>query len=144
MLFKINYALMRSFLRVIKWFFILIASALLLWVVACYAMYRIPAGLERKIFDGEVRYKFLELGFSNRQNFEGLLGNRIIRLKDNPPLYISTDDHSRLWPEDPFDMKEKGYTLRAKLIANNLLFSGFGLAEVISVERIEKEPIISK
>ena len=135
---------MRRFIQVIKWFCILVVSTLLLWFAASYAMYRIPNGDERRLFEGEVHYKVLELSFANRQLVEELIANRIVRLQGHPLFYVSETDHAKLYPESPLRMSESGYTFRARLTARPLLFGGHGLAEVINVERIEKEPIVSK
>lgn len=142
---------MRRLLSVIKWFCALVVSLLVLWISTSYAIYRIPNGGERLLFEGEVRYKFLELSLTNRQFFEGLFNNRPVRLEENPlllleedPLFVSQDDRSKLWPEDPFGMAAKGYTFRTRLTAAPLLFGGYGLAELVSLERIEKKPIIKK
>lgn len=135
---------MRRLLRVVKWLCIVVFSAPLLWFATSYAIYRIPNGDQRRSFEGEAHYKFLELNFTNRQLFEELIANRIVRLQGHPLLYVSEPDHAKLYPESPQNMSDKGYTLRARMTAVPLLFGGYGLAEVVSVERIDKEPIISK
>lgn len=135
---------MRRLLKVIRWICMAAVSFPLLWIVTSYAMYRIPSGDERNFFDGEVHYKFVELNFTNRQLFEEVFANRILRLQGHPILYVSETDHAKFWSENPHRMSASGYTFRARLAADPLLFGGHSLARVISVERIEKEPIIRK
>jgi hypothetical protein len=135
---------MSSLLKTIKWLFVSVVSALMLWLTTSYVVYRIPAGKEKAIFDSEIHYKFLEFNLTNRQLVEELMTNKIVRLQGHPPFYVSARDHAKLWPESPHDMQKAGYTFKAKLRVDPLLFGGYGLAEVISVELIEKNPIISK
>ena len=100
---------MRRLLQFIKWFCIVVVSAPLLWFATSYAMYRIPDGDERRLFAGEVHYKFLELNFTNRQLVEELIANRILRLQGHPLFYVSESDHAKLYPESPHKMSEKGH-----------------------------------
>jgi hypothetical protein len=133
---------MSRLLKTIKWLFVFVASALMLWFTTSYVVYRIPAGKDKEIFDSEIHYKFLELNLTNRQLVEELMSNKIVRLQGHPPFYVSARDHAKLWPESPHNMQ--GYTFKAKLRVEHLLFGGYGLAEVMSVQLIEKNPIISK
>jgi hypothetical protein len=107
-------------------------------------MYRIPVFGEEVDLAGEVHYKFLELGLTNRGAFEDMLGNRIVRLEGQPALYVPASDSAKLWKEDPHEMQDKKYSLRAKLRVKRLLFGGYGAGELVSIERLEKEPILSK
>jgi len=131
-------------LKIGKWFVISVVSAWLLWFSVSFAMYRIPAGDIDEAISGEVHYKFIELGLTNREAFEGVFGNRVVRLVGQPVLFVPAAQIARLWPESPHEMRDKRYTLRAKLQAKRLLFGGYGVAEIASIERLEKEPILSK
>ncbi|CAM3141090.1 hypothetical protein SHLO109777_19560 [Shewanella loihica] len=135
---------MRIVLTFIKWFVVLTALSLTLWFLVSFAVYRIPSKAAKAIFVGEVHYKFVELSIENRELFENLLGNRIVRLEGHPVLYVSEAERSQLWLESPHDMSKKGYTLKATLTAPPLLLGGYGQAELIHVEVINKEPILSK
>jgi hypothetical protein len=135
---------MSKLIKVIKWLFICVASIILLWFATSYVIYRIPATNERKIFNSEVHYKFIEFHLSNRQFFEELIKNKVVRLEGDPLLFVPASDHAKIWSERPDDMRKGGYTLKAKLTAKPLLFGGYGVAEVVDVEYLEKEPIISK
>jgi hypothetical protein len=131
-------------LKACKWFLIVAASSCLLWLSVSCAMYRLPSGEIEEDFTGEIHYKFLELGLTNREVFEELFGNRIVRLEGQSILFVPATQKARLWRESPHDMWEKKYTFRAKLKAKRLLFGGYGVAEVVGIERLEKEPILSK
>ncbi len=135
---------MRSLLNIGKWFLVFATSLWLLWFAVSWAMYRIPVDHEEDVLAGEVHYKFLELGLTNRAAFEDLLGNRIVRLEGQPTLYAPASEKAKLLPENPHEMWDKKYSLRAKLRAKRLLFGGYGIAEIVSIERLEKEPILSK
>ncbi|MTW09317.1 hypothetical protein GM658_01770 [Pseudoduganella eburnea] len=113
-------------------------------------MYRIPSSEPAHVVEGEVHFKQLELSLSNRAIFEEMLGNRRIRLDrpedadDVPAFYVPETQKRMLWEADPFKLQERNQTLRIKLNSRRLLFGGNGPAEVISIERINKEARISK
>jgi hypothetical protein len=131
-------------LRFFKFFALAIISIALFWFLACLALYRIPEGVNPMQFEGNVHYKFLELGLENRSFFEGLLGNGPARLIGAPELFVSESDRKLLWSESPWEMREKHYTFRARLAAKPLMFGGYGLAQVMSIKRVNEEPSISK
>lgn len=116
----------------------------LFWFVTCFSIYRIPAEAGPKSVEGNVHYKFLELGLDNRSFFESLLGNVPARLIDGTEFYVSKSDKKLLWPESPWEMEEKHYTYRARVTARPLMFGGFGPAQVTAVKRVEEEPWLSK
>ena len=129
---------------IIKLLIIVTLVAPLFWFSVCWTMCRLPSQVDAHIYEGEIHYKFVELDLSNRGFFESICSNSIVRLEENSIFYVSQSDHKKLWPEDPRVMDKNGYTYRAKLQASPLLFGGFGLAKVISIVRITKEPKISK
>ncbi len=93
---------------------------------------------------GIVHYKFLELNLNNRQLYEELMGNRVARIIDQSPLYISREDHAKLWPENPHDMLKKGYTLEAEIVSYPLYFGGVGYSKVVSTQIVKENPTLSK
>ncbi len=131
-------------LRFLKFLGIAIAASVVSWFVICLVLYRLPEGENFKYFEGNVHYKFLELGLDNRSFFESLLGNRPARLVGVPELFVSESDKKLLWSESPWDMDEKRYTYRAKLVAHPLKFGGYGPARVLGIRRVNEEPRISK
>lgn len=121
-----------------------IGMSLLIWFVASFFVYRILTNGSQKTLSGEMHYKFLEIGLTNRDFFEELLKNRPVRIEGQPLLYVSNDDYLKLWPENPFDMANRHYTIEADLISQPLLIGGYSTAKVIKVIRVNKDPIITK
>lgn len=130
------------FKRTVQFAFFLFVT----WAIGSLLAYRIPATASPVVFEGPVHYKVLELGLTNRDVFEMLMptGLRIARIVDAPELYVIESDHARLWKEDPFSMREKGYTMKVRMEAQPLLFGGYGRSKVVTLERIKGEPAISK
>ena len=135
---------MKLFAKIIKWFFFLLVILITIWFLVNYAMYRITSDDDKVKFEGEMHYKLLELNFTNRQLFEELIGNRIIRIEGVPILYGAKPEWSELWPESPHDMIKKEYTIKTEVSVQPLYFGGYGLIEVNKVERLNKKPIIEK
>ncbi|MYN02912.1 hypothetical protein GTP41_12455 [Pseudoduganella sp. DS3] len=113
------------------------------WFAFCIAAYRIPGGPERS-FDGEVYFKIMELEDDNRSFFEGILGNRRLRILEAPVFYVSASDKSRLWQTSPFELEDKRETLRVRVKAKPLLFGGYDVAEIESVKQVSGEPYVRK
>jgi hypothetical protein len=136
----------KTFLRGLVCFLLAITAALIAWMVVGYTLYRVPSGEQSVVFQGEVHYKVVEMAFSNREAFEYYApgGLKLVRIEGSPDLFVSAADRKRLWPEDPFTMMDKGYTLNAKIRASPLLFGGYGVSNVATVERINGQPHISK
>lgn len=130
-------------LKFLKWISVVSFGALLLWFFLSFFIYRATVGDSRE-YSGAVHYKFLDLGFSNRQLFEEVLGNRIVRIEGHPPFFVSVDDHAKLWPENPHEMHKKGYTIGATLGAKPLVLGGLAKANVLSTEVLNEQPSISK
>ncbi|MBC3876034.1 hypothetical protein [Undibacterium flavidum] len=91
-----------------------------------------------------MQYKFVELELSNRGFLESLLGNAPIRIDGAPLLYISASEKEKLWSVSPWELQEKGYTLRATLETQTLLFGGFGVASVVHIVPVNESPQIRK
>jgi hypothetical protein len=133
-----------KFLRILRFAGLVTLAIALLWFVTCLSIYRIPAESAPKSFEGNVHYKFLELGLDNRSFFESLLGNVPARLVDGTELYVSKSEKKLLWPESPWEMEKKHYTYRTRVTAQPLKFGGLGPAQVIEVKRVEEAPWLSK
>lgn len=134
---------MNTMLMLLKFFFLISISACCFWFLLSLCLYRITSGSQSE-YQGEMHYKFLELNISNRQIFERLVGNKIARFGEGPSFFVSKKDYAKLWPESPHVMAEKGYTIKAELIAKPLVFGGVSTAKVKSVEVINERPKISK
>jgi len=73
------------------------------------------------------------------------MGNKLVRIEGCEALYISKQDYQKLWPESPFKMMEKGYTIEACLRVAPLVFGrGYAKAALISATQISAEPNIKK
>ena len=130
--------------RIIKVLIFMLLFAPLLWFGISWTMYRLPSNEEAHIFEGEIHYKFVEINLTNRGLFKSICLNKAARFEGNLIFYISTSDHEKLWSVNPHKMNKNGYTYKVMLKTQPLLFGGFGLANVVRTNRIEKEPIISK
>lgn len=120
-----------------------ILAGAFLWFLICLLLYRLPGEVSPRYFNGNVQYKYFDLGGSdNRLFFESLLGNVPARLVDNTMFYVSKSDKKLLWP--PSELNGNRYTSRAHLVAQPLLFGGIGPARILKIQRIEEEPRISK
>ena len=120
-----------------------ILTTLALLCVAPYVRYRLPGGAAINV-EAEVQYQLIDIGQRDhvRWFFEGLLGNRRLFLVNRPPMYVTDSDFRRCWPQPR--MKEADYAIQAKLKTYPLLFGGYDVATLVSVERLSKPPEISK
>ncbi len=130
-------------LRFIKWTLLAVGSCLFLWFIISFTLYRLTDKSKEELV-GEVHYKFIELNITNRQIFEELIGNKIVRLENYGVFYVSPNDRKLLWPENPHEMLKKKYTIKAKIEVSSLKFGGYSVAKVVSTEKLDQQPIISK
>jgi hypothetical protein len=135
---------MKIVLKILEWILVIALVAFATWFLISFCKYRLSIGGAAEETYGVVHYKFLELNFTNRQVFEELMGNRIIRIEDYPPFYVSKKDRAKLWPENPHEMRKKGYSIKAKILSTSLTFGGFGYSRVLETEVINEKPIIRK
>ena len=92
------------------------------------------------MFEGKVHYKIMDLSFENRDNFEAFFPDRsVVRIENTPIFYVTYSDRRKLWPVDPHQMEQNGYTYKAKILAPPLLFGGYGVSKVIGVQRVDGE-----
>ena len=103
-----------------------------------FAAWRIPLG-DAVTIQGELRYRIYEpapnVAQFLRTPFESMFGNQGISLVDGPHLYLTEDDYKRCWPPDLYTA---GYRLYVTAEARPLLFGGYGVAKVQSIERINQ------
>jgi hypothetical protein len=59
-------------------------------------------------------------------------------------LYVTSDEFKKLWPEPPFKMREKNYTIKAKFKTYRLLNGKYAKATLLDYESIEGTPLITK
>jgi len=124
----------------------------IIFIVGCvltYFRYRIPYS-EKIRSESVVIYKMIDIGNTDfyRYSFESIFGNKRIYLTNDLEnmeyIYCSKKDFYKLWPESPFNMKEKKYTVKFKFEIQKLIFGGSSIAKILSVENISKAPSISK
>ncbi|TQV71117.1 hypothetical protein FLL45_22585 [Aliikangiella marina] len=135
---------MSLIIKMINGITLLLFLALLLWFVFSAVRYRLVNVDSRYEVVGEVQYKMVEVTLNNRSLFEGILGNKPIRLVDKGMFFVSEKDKKKLWPESPFDMERKQYTIKARITLQKLLFGGGSVAKVVEVEKINQRPIRNK
>jgi hypothetical protein len=102
------------------------------------------------VFDSRVRYQLIDFGQGDfiRNGIEYKLNNRRIFLADSINgirwVYVDNVDFKKLWPEKPFDMRAKNYTIKARFKAYRLLTGDYSKASLISVEKVNGNPMITK
>ena len=81
-----------------------------------------------------------------RNYFEYRAGNVRVFLNDDEIkwLYVDTNDYKKLWPESPFIMKEKNYTIVATFNVSKSLVGKFTLAKVVDTVHVIGRPLIHK
>jgi hypothetical protein len=136
---------MKVAVKVSKWIGLRAIVVIVIYFIACFVLYRLPASSETEFLEGKVLYQLTETVATNRRVFEeSLMQNRILRMKDNSMWYVSKSNHEKLWPEDPISMYKKGYTFKVKLKVKKLLFGGYSKAEVVKYNKINEKPTVWK
>ena len=136
---------MKLAVKVSRWVGLRAIVVIVIYFIACFVLYRLPASSETEFFEGKVLYQLTETIETNRRVFEEILmQNRILRMKSNRVWYVSKSDHKKLWPEDPISMYKKGYTFKVKLKVKKLLFGGYSKAEVVKYNKINEKPTVWK
>ena len=83
-----------------------------------------------------------------RNGMEYKRQNRRIFLQDTIDgiqwLYVDSTDFNKLWPEPPFTMREKNYTIKAKFETHRLLSGEYAKAILLEYDSIEGIPMITK
>jgi len=102
------------------------------------------------ILESRIRYQMVDFGQGDffRNGMELKQHNKRIFLQDTIKgirwLYIDSDDFKKLWPELPFTMREKNYTIKAKFKTYRLLNGEYAKASLLEYEKIEGNPMITK
>ena len=131
-------------LIVVKWFLLTVGTVLAVWFLVSLFKYRITSGTQEREIQGVVLYKVIEVNLTNRYLFETLFGKRVVRLEGFPPFFVSKEDWARLWPENPRVMREKGYTVKARIRSKSLFFGGLVDSKVVATEIVSESPTIRK
>ena len=127
-----------------KWALILIALFIVIFMLTCTILYRIPASSEDVTFEGEILFKFVDLDFTERGLYEEVVQNSRIRLVGGQKLFVNKEARAALWPENPHEMAKKNYKLQVVLKARLLYFGGYSTATVVSIKKVEGKPYIRK
>jgi len=114
-----------------------------IYLVACLAIYRIPASDEPEFVAGKVLYKLDDNTGTNRQLFEELvMGNRVVRLEDRSVWYVSPSDYRILWPADPDELRKRDTTIKTELKVQKLMFGGYVVVEIHELDILDEPPTI--
>lgn len=136
------------FLKRRIWAIILNTFTLLPFIII-YGGLRFPTS-KSVIFESRIRYQMVDFGQGDfiRNGIEYKLNNKRIFLADSIDgikwVYLDNADFKRLWPEPPFDMRAKNYTLKARFKTYRLLTGDYSKATLISVEKVKENPMITK
>ncbi len=102
------------------------------------------------VFESEVKYVMIELGQQDfyRHAFESLMGKKKVWIKDGfidiAYIYVDRKNDDTIYPENPFEMKQKNYTMQLQCKIKPLVFGGYSPATIISCQSIKGEPLIRK
>lgn len=124
-------------------------SLTILPFLVVYVGMRLPTS-RSIIIESRIRYQMIDFGQGNfiRNGIEYKLHNRRIFLQDTVNgirwLYISSSDFKKLWPEPPFKMQEKNYTMKAKFKTYKLLNGEYSKATLLELDSIPERPMITK
>ena len=79
---------------------------------------------------------------------EDRLNNRRVFLADLKTsrnwIYVGKDYSDQIWPESPFTMRDKNYTIKVKFKTSKLLNGDYSKPRLISIERVSGTPMITK
>ena len=125
----------------LKWLVLLPVGIIVLYLVVCFAIYRIPASTEPEFFKGSVLKTMDFATGTNRQFFEErVLGNRLVRLDNDGIWYVSERDYRILRPSNLEALHDRGITITTELKAQKLLFGGYSIAEIQELYKIKQAP----
>jgi hypothetical protein len=128
---------------------ILIVLTFLVLVTFIFLRYRIVYA-EKIRGVSELKYKMIEIGQNDffRYSFESIFKNKRVHLKHKLEniewMYIAGKDLNKLCPESPQKMKDANYSIKFKFETQQLFFGGYGLAKIISFEKIKGKPEVLK
>jgi len=92
----------------------------------------------------------IDIGYGDfvRNGIEYRQRNKRIFLQDTINgikwLYVDSSDFKKLWPEPPFIMREKNYTIKAKFKTYRLLNGEYAKATLLEFDSIAGNPMITK
>jgi hypothetical protein len=137
-----------TFIKNLVWAILLNMLTLLPFIIV-YLGLRFPTS-NSITFDSKIRYQIVDFGQGDfiRNGIEYSLNNRRIFLADSiigiKWIYVDNKDFKKLWPEPPFEMKAKNYTIKARFKTYRLLTGDYSKASLISIEKVKGNPMITK
>jgi hypothetical protein len=150
---------------------VLIIIPLLLFIISIFIKYRLISILINSLFilqflvffigntlptsgeiiiESRIRYQVIDIGQGDfiKNRIEYKQQNRRVFLQDTIDgiqwLYVDSADFKKLWPEPPFKMKEKKYTIKAKFKTYRLLNGNYAKSILLEYKRIRETPLITK
>ncbi len=131
-----------------NWLAKLLSFLSLLFISIPTLYYRIPNFKIKHSIESKIQYQMIDFGQGdmNRCLFESIVNNQRIFLVDKSIhwLYVNNKYGKQLWPESPWRMKDKKYTVKARFTYSDLMFGGHTLATIDSIWTINELPAISK
>ena len=127
----------------------LINSFSILVFVYLLLSYRLEKS-ESIVFESRVRYQIVDLELDDfmRGLVENSFSNHRIFLVDTihgiRRVYVDNESYKKLWPEAPFTMRDKNYTMKAKFEIRKLVFGGYSIAKVTDFKILNEKPMITK
>jgi hypothetical protein len=120
--------------------------AVVFYFLLSLTLYRLPSCQGPILFEHEVVFDFVDIRFSNREIFETvILNNSVITLTgEGNRFFVSPDDRNKLWELSLRDVVKARYTLKVEVLAQPLMFGGYGVASVTGISKIDKLPLITK
>lgn len=127
--------------------YFVILSPIIILLFAFVILYRLPVTIP-KVFRVEMEYCMFDLGANDdvRNYIENILGHRRIFVNEGEAkwFYFSQADQKKVWPESPFEMKRKHYTIQAVFKACKTITGGYIIVSKIDTVHIDKYPVIFK
>lgn len=127
----------------------LINSLTILVFIYFCVIYRLETS-ESIVFESRLRYQVLDFSLDNfvRTNIEIALSNHRVFLaggtKRISKVFVDKATYNRLTPEDPWTMRKKNYSIKARFEINKLVFGGYSIAKVTNYQIVNEPPMITK
>jgi hypothetical protein len=128
---------------------IMVNTLTLIPFIIIYVGLRVPSS-KNLLIDSKITYHmdYLRQAEGIRDRIEYSLNNRRVFLVDSVSgikwLYVDNNDFLKLWPEFPLTTKANNFTLQARFKTYKLLNGDYSKATLVSFEKVEGDPVITK
>jgi len=142
-------SVIRKKIKLMVWIGVFLFAALLGLYTFFWARYRIATG-DVITSTATVQYQMIDIGqgeVGSRSVVELLSGNRRLFLHNGiaPFVYAGNSEARTCWPESPFEMAKKGYTIQVTFHIRKLKFAeGYTPISKLQIQRVPGTPAISK